>query len=560
MKNRILSLLIFVSFTAISAFAAAPGALDPTFDLDGKVATSVAASSVANPREIIVQPDGKIIAVGSISSGFFVVRYNPNGSLDTTFDSDGIRLSTFGGTSSEAFGVALQSDGKIILVGEVVESGNRNFAVARLNPNGAFDTTFDTDGIVTTDFTGGTDSAYAVKLLPDGKIVVGGVTLGNDFAFARYNPNGSLDTTFDTDGKVTVNFGGSEFLYDMTVQPDGKIIGAGGTSVNNDYALCRLNTNGTLDTTFNVDGLVTTDIFANDDANSVVVLPDGKIMAGGESSSRQITSFVRYLSNGSLDTTFDGDGKVTNDFSFASNESTLSIKVQADGKILAGIETVLSGAAPNTGGLIVIRYNANGSLDTGFGTNGFTAVRAQANLREFPLSIEILHSGKVIVYGGTYNNTLISLARLNLDPIPTQSGDFDGDGFSDYAIFRPSTAEWFILRSLDSTVQIATFGATGDVPMDGDFDGDGRSDFAIYRPVPGEWWINRSTTGATIAFQFGLSSDRPVPGDYDKDGKTDVGIFRPSTGEWLILRSSSGGTTFFGFPFGANGDIPITRQ
>lgn len=551
--------MFLVVFTAVSGFAASPGALDGVFDSDGKVATNVGVS--VNPRAITVQPDGKIIAIGGLTSGgFFVVRYLPNGALDPTFDSDGIRTGTFGGTSSAVYAVALQPDGKIIMVGETSESGNINFAVVRLNPNGSFDTSFDTDGIVTTDFSGGTDRAFGVGLQTDGKIVVGGSTQPNsNFGFARYNPNGSLDTTFDTDGKVIVNFGGTDRLSDLTIQPDGKIIGVGDTSIGNDYALCRLNTNGSFDTSFNLDGLATTDIFANDSATKVALLPDGKIIAAGSSNGFTIASMARYFSSGILDTSFDGDGKVTNDLPFTTQEIVSGLKIQADGKILTASQTFINGNG-DTAGLLVNRYNANGSADTSFGTNGYSIVRVQANLDETPSSLEILSGGKVLVFGGTFNNEIVSLARLNLDPSPSQSGDFDGDGFADFGVYRPTTTNWFVLRSSDNTTQIFAFGANGDIPLDGDFDGDGRNDLAIYRPNPGQFWFQRSSDNTVFAAQFGTPTDKPVPGDYDKDGKTDIAIFRPATGEWFVLRSSSNFTTFFGFAFGANGDIPITRQ
>jgi FG-GAP-like repeat len=135
------------------------------------------------------------------------------------------------------------------------------------------------------------------------------------------------------------------------------------------------------------------------------------------------------------------------------------------------------------------------------------------------------------------------------------SGDFDGDGFADATIFRPSTANYFILNSGSNTVNIFTFGANGDIPLNGDFDGDRRADIAIFRPSTGEWWINRSSTGQTVATQFGQNGDKPVPGDYDKDEITDIAFWRPSNGNYFVLRSSN--SSFFSFPFGQNGDIPV---
>ena len=135
------------------------------------------------------------------------------------------------------------------------------------------------------------------------------------------------------------------------------------------------------------------------------------------------------------------------------------------------------------------------------------------------------------------------------------AGDFDGDGFIDPAVFRPSASTYFVLNSGSNTVNIIPFGVNGDVPVNGDFDGDQRADVAIFRPSVGEWWINRSSTGATIAAQFGATGDKPTPGDFDKDGKTDIAFWRPSNGNYFVVRSSN--NSFFSFQWGANGDIPV---
>jgi hypothetical protein len=133
--------------------------------------------------------------------------------------------------------------------------------------------------------------------------------------------------------------------------------------------------------------------------------------------------------------------------------------------------------------------------------------------------------------------------------------DFDGDGFADPSVFRPSAGTFFILNTGSNTVSTVPFGANGDIPVSGDFDGDERADVAIYRPSVGEWWINRSSTGATVAAQFGTATDKPTPGDFDKDGKTDIAFWRPANGTYFVLRSSN--SSFFSFPWGLNGDLPI---
>lgn len=134
-------------------------------------------------------------------------------------------------------------------------------------------------------------------------------------------------------------------------------------------------------------------------------------------------------------------------------------------------------------------------------------------------------------------------------------GDFDGDGFKDPAVFRPSVGVTFVLNTGSNTVDSIPFGINGDVPVEGDFDGDKRADVAIFRPSTGEWWLQNSSNGQIRAVQFGQSGDKPQPGDFDKDGKTDIALWRPSNGNYFVLRSTD--NLFLAFPWGLNGDIPI---
>lgn len=135
------------------------------------------------------------------------------------------------------------------------------------------------------------------------------------------------------------------------------------------------------------------------------------------------------------------------------------------------------------------------------------------------------------------------------------TSDFDGDGTSDFAVYRPSVGAWFVLNSGSNTFNFVTFGQNGDIPVEGDFDGDRRADITVFRPSTGDWFRLNSSNGQFSATNFGTNGDKPSPGDYDKDGRTDIAVWRPSSGSYFILRSSNG--AFQSTQWGANGDIPI---
>ncbi len=321
----------------------ANGSLDTTFDGDGIATTAVTA--IADARAVAIQPDGKIVVAGSAWNGsdddFALVRYNPNGSLDTTFNGTG-KVTTPVTSGDEALAVAIQPDGKIVAAGHAQAGPNFDFAVVRYNADGSLDTTFDGDGKVTTPVLSLDDVAHAVAIQADGKIVAAGTAYspGSNFAVVRYNANGSLDSTFDGDGKaVTSVLGTDDSARSVALQPDGKIV-VGGFShngSNQDFAVVRFNANGSLDSTFDVDGKVTTPILGgNDVAVALALHLDGRIVAGGFShnGSNNDIAAVRYNPNGSLDTTFDGDGKVTTPVLGSDDEAT-SVAIQPDGRIVA---------------------------------------------------------------------------------------------------------------------------------------------------------------------------------------------------------------------------------
>ena len=336
----------FVLIAAIAsipslASAAADGALDTTFGTGGKVTTTIGGGDQG--KAIAIQSNGKILVVGDDSNDFKVVRYNTDGSLDTSFDSDGKVTTDINGGLDDGQSVAIQSDGKIVVAGMGRVGLNENFAVVRYNTDGSLDTTFNTDGKATTDIgTSTTDKANVVVIQSDGKIIAVG-TSNDDFTVVRYTATGALDTTFDTDGKATTDIGTNttDKANAVAIQSDGKIIAAG--TSNNDFAIARYNTDGALDTSLDTDGKVTTDIgtSTSDAANAVAIQSDGKIIAAG--TSNDDFAVARYTTTGALDTSLDTDGKVTTDIGTGTFDAGNAMAIQGDSKIVVAGRSSASG-------------------------------------------------------------------------------------------------------------------------------------------------------------------------------------------------------------------------
>jgi uncharacterized delta-60 repeat protein len=290
------------------------GTLDVSFNGNGKATTSYQRS---NANAVAIQANGKIVAAGNNynpaipNTGVFVTRFNSNGSLDTTFSGDGIATTDLG-SSTRGKAVGIQADGKIVVAGYTYNGTKPEFILVRYNVNGSPDPTFDGDGIVTTAVNG---EANALAIQSDGKIVVAGfsrVGIYSNFAVFRYNSNGSLDTSFDGDGMAVIPIGGNtDVINAVSIQPNGKIVVAGSAHIgtNLDFALARFNPNGSLDTTFDGDGKITTPIGTNiDTANALTIQPDGKILVAGRSYSATLGNYdfavVRYNADGSIDNSF----------------------------------------------------------------------------------------------------------------------------------------------------------------------------------------------------------------------------------------------------------------
>lgn len=299
------------------------------------------------------------------------------GTLDNTFNSTGVSITPVGTQDDHGQAIAVQPDGKIIVAGRVFDNTNTNerFGVARFNTNGSLDNTFGTIGRTTT-LIGSFCDPHAVIVQPDGKIILAGnanVNTYSHFALVRYKTNGTLDSTFGINGIVTTQVGvwSDSKAYSLLLQPDGKIVAAG-TSDNGatkTFAMVRYLTNGTLDNSFGTSGKVLTAVGSQDDAiNAIALQADGKIVATGftenSGNNNRKMATVRYSTNGILDPSFGSAGKVIT--VIGTNDMANAIKIQPDKKII--IAGYTNASVGNNAAMV--RFDTLGVLDATFGNSG----------------------------------------------------------------------------------------------------------------------------------------------------------------------------------------------
>jgi len=513
-----------------------PGSADATF--------SAASSGISSGHSAVAMtPSGKIVVAGTASSDFAVAVYNADGSLDTSFSSDG-KVSTDIGTSTTdaGYAVAVQGDGKIIVAG----SSAGNFAVVRYNADGSLDSTF---GDVITGVThsgktafdmGGTDAVYGITIDGDGKIVLAGTDGGSNFAVARLTSTGALDTTFNSStGKKLFDFGDTvQVARAVAVQPDGKIvvIGWAGDSdgTGGDFAIARLTTAGVLDNTFNSTGLETTDQQGqgyDDQAHALVIEADGSIIAAGYATKQSIIGYdeeenpIYHYDKDAAVLRYDSAGSVTGSEIFNFSADTMS-GADADDAIDA-VTTGLDGKIIFAGvtSSVLARLNADLTLDTTFGTDGVTSGGGgESVVLDGPYRI-------VVDFGGSverYNNDLSERLYAQQDANHNTTSITDAAG---------TVKERFVYDPYrNSTVLTSAFASTSDaysfiVRSQGEREDsvtntiDGRSRF--YGLGIGRWmqedfarYINGfnlyqfaqgSPVGLTDPFGMDVDDDKPAP-------------------------------------------------
>jgi uncharacterized delta-60 repeat protein len=492
------------------------GALDKGF---GKNGYSVAVF-MRDPSAVL-QPDGKIVVGGftmiNNSTDFVLARFNSNGTLDASFSGDGLVKFDFSSTPDYVNDLVLQTDGKIVAVGRTVSQMGSLASLARINADGSLDNSFGTNGKLVSSTVG---SYNAVAIQADGKIVVAGDAQSH-VVVARYLANGSVDNSFSGTGTAFIYSGLASSANALAIQGDGKLV-VGGSVVQAgfyNFLVLRLLANGTPDPSFSTDGRQETDFGADDKVRGLTLQPDGKILAAGETSSGLQIAFAiaRYNVDGSPDNSFSADGKQTNGFggvvalgfdiavqpgkgiliagwlpvgnytgysvvrylddgtvdsSFATDGQLVDYKpvgytyykataVQKDGKI------VVAGLA-NTGNefqFAVARYNTNGLLDAGFGQGGKRTIQF-GSTSSIAYDVAIQPDGGIVVAGGAVDGagSFMALARLNYDGSPDSSFNHNGRLVLDVGVTTWPYAK--IALQKDDKIVIASF--TDAPPLTGD--------------------------------------------------------------------------------------------
>jgi uncharacterized delta-60 repeat protein len=603
---------------------AAPGDLDPTFAGSG-ISPSLA-SNPGGSKRMVVQPDGKIVVGGYVTEGTFpfykfkLARFYPNGLVDTSFGTNGVVVTQLTGYQNTyiTFGdIDLLPGGKIVTVGSALVPNPFNpfinrtdMFVIRYNPDGSLDTTFNGTGIFSARVSGLETTGEAIVLQPDGKFIVVGYGGGAEkgipppYKILLYRFSGNnLDTTFGVGGRVLTEIQNTDFYtYRIALRQDGKILVSGYFRTGNTigFVLARYEANGSLDAGFGTNGMV----FINESGfyltapAALLIQPDGKILSVGTyNGTGNSGDFVllRFNEDGTPDTSFGTNGKVITAITNIKDTAT-GAALQPDGKIVvsgitANNSTGGSNSAPRSNGLLV-RYHPDGSLDATFGAGGI--VKASGN--SFLNDLFILPNGKLLALNwnfsvlrylgdappvinrtnfdfdgdgwadfavtrnvGGNSNWFAVENPSSTDLIETEWGlptdrivpaDYDGDGKTDVAVFRPTDGNWYLLNSSNGTILTVHFGQNGDIPLPADYDGDSRADTAVYRQ--GDWYILNSSNGTFRAEHFGAATDKPLIADFDGDGRADLSVYRGGT--WYAQRSTAG---FFAAAFGVADDVPV---
>lgn len=592
------------------------GSLDTTFGINGRSLTPVGnfGDSFFNRAGMVLDGSGRIVLSGrgtddSGLAGFVTARYNSDGFLDTSFGNGGKSIVRFGGETSIANAVTLQSDGRILIGGSGRMPGDSGsgYAIARLNPNGASDISFGNNGRIVTKFglSSDSDSAYSIQVQADGKILAAGRFTGlgslRYFSAARYlsGPTNLLQRPELTVSDATGNNNGFPEPGEnvLLTIPLVNGTGTGATGVSLQIAGGGSANYGTIADAEIVSRQIAQTIPANAPCGGIITLNfNVNSSLGPTSFDRQILLGAPNLSltenfdgvtapsipNGwTATTTQNGVNFVT---STTNPDSPLNSMFALDPTTVGGGVLELSIDSGPFQDLIAAGgtfsqngYNgtlgANGVNNPLAGRSAWTGNSAGylTTIAQLPASANGEYIHLRWRFGADDNTAAVG---WHIDSISITGGgfvnsyscsvqrqapfDFDGDGKTDIGIFRPAPGEWWINRSSNGSTFALQFGASTDRIAPADYTGDGKADIAFFRPASGEWYVLRSEDFSFFALPFGTNGDVPVPADYDADGKADFAVFRPSSSTWFVQRSRDNGTTIQ--QFGVNGDKPVAAD
>ncbi|MEI6949886.1 MopE-related protein [Paraflavisolibacter sp. H34] len=391
-----------------------------------------------------LQRDGRIVLTGLAynqsvrNDDYVLLRFLPDGSPDKGFDGDGLLEGYYLAETTWMSDLAVQGDGKVVVAGATGTGEARDFALARFLPDGRLDGAFGRGGKVTSDL-GAIEHACGIALQSDGRIVVAGESLINgsfDLVLARYLPDGTLDSSFGAGGKVTTGASGHDFFGSLALQSDGKLLLAGSSpdsATGYDLVLLRYLPNGRPDPGFGARGRVTADFSGTKDfARSLGVQNDGKIVVAGEARGSTGTigfALARFLPNGGLDPSFADKGKGIYRFG-ATDCAARALVLQADGKLVAAGSCFKSGEISSQ--FLLARFLSDGRLDSTFGTKGWrsTAFRQVGEAMETAECLALQSDGKLVAGGWSFHTVFSTssavLARYH--PDGRLDSSFDGDG------------------------------------------------------------------------------------------------------------------------------------
>ena len=408
------------------------GTIDSSFGENGTVRTNINSStglSVDEANAVKIQTDGKIIIAGQsydyIQHKFLIIRYNIDGSLDNSFGNTGIVLQAIDTRDDEAFALAIQNTGKIIVAGEAYYvNTNYSIALVRYNVNGTIDKSFGKSGIVTTNLSAGDDIAKAIAIQDSSKIIITGSTLDNssqqtDGYCLRYNNDGRIDSVFGNNkGLVRIDVAGKNDELNNVLLSNNKIVLSGTATVNDtsEYLCVRLLSNGKTDSSFANNGIETTSFYNQGDGSNGLIVSNNKIVLAGytfNGASRYI-SLVRYTSNGALDNSFGTNGKKITAIGSSEDVATKMIRTPWDKSLL------VSGIA--NGYWVVAKYNSTTlALDSGFGVNGTVSVNYKNQSDENDAPTLAVDASKQLIYLAGYTGNEVTITRFNKDGVVDKS-------------------------------------------------------------------------------------------------------------------------------------------